>query len=67
MNKTLLALAIAFLLVSIGVFAYQRRAKSCPLHDRRAGRMANILGVLSAIAGFALLAAAYAITLLNSF
>ncbi len=59
MNTTLFALAIAFTLVSLGVFNYERRAKSCRIHQRWVGRVAVSLGVLCAVVAVLLLIAAY--------
>lgn len=44
--------------LAAGIFAVQRRARTCSVHSRRAGRATVALGFLCALASLALAAAA---------
>ncbi|QDV30322.1 hypothetical protein Spb1_22510 [Planctopirus ephydatiae] len=49
------AIALALMLIGVGVFRYQMKATSCPLHNRLAGRIAVIAGWVSLIGGISLM------------
>ena len=49
------AIALALMLIGVGVFRYQTKATSCPLHNRLAGRIAVIAGWVSLIGGILLM------------
>jgi hypothetical protein len=49
------AIALALMLIGVGVFRYQTKATSCPLHNRLAGRIAVIIGWISLVGGILLM------------
>lgn len=49
------AIALALMLIGVGVFRYQTKANSCPLHNRLAGRLAVFTGWVSLIGGIVLM------------
>jgi hypothetical protein len=58
------AIALALVLIGVGIFRYQTKATSCPLHNRWAGRFAVIAGWVSLIGGLSLMG--YLIVLVRS-
>ncbi len=59
----LAAIALALMLIGVGVLRYQTKATSCPLHNHLAGRIAVIVGWVSLIGGMVLIG--YVIVLLR--
>lgn len=51
----LAAIALALILIGVGVFRHQTKATSCPLHNHLAGRFAVIAGWVSLIGGMMLM------------
>lgn len=49
------AIALALMLIGVGVFHLQTKATSCPLHNRLAGRLAVVAGWVSLVGGILLL------------
>ena len=46
--------AAGFLAIAVGIVTFQRRRKSCPLHQRRAGQTATALAWFCAAIGLVL-------------
>lgn len=53
--------AVAFLGIAVGIVAWRRHKKSCPLHQRRAGQAATLLAWSCAAAAAVLTVLAVAI------
>ena len=49
------AIAVALMLIGVGVFRLQTKATSCPLHDPLAGRLAVFVAWASLIGGLLLM------------